>query len=177
MKALIYVLAVTAAYAQGDCPAIAIAAAQDYSAVTGSAAGSGASYRWLVNDAPVASGAASQLALVHADGTANDERRRPAGERRRVFTTSRDAGDRRSLFDHGASLAYAREGQFNPSEGTAEMWVALRGSGRDDVYVSRSHVLFQYTAANGDNIGIVQASGGNGILYAGGTVNGAWQSA
>ena len=57
------------------------------------------------------------------------------------------------------------------------MWVALRGSGRDQVYTSRDHVLFEYTAANGDWFAIVQASGPNGTLYAGGSIGGNWQSA
>ena len=176
MRRLAYLLAVSAAWAQADCPTITITPAADYSAVTASAAGSGESYRWLVNDVPAGAGAAPQLLLVHADETANTSAgAAPANAAGMQYQTGRWGSA--FAFETGVRLSYTREGQLNLREGTAEMWVALRSSGRDDVYISRSHVLFEYAAANGDSIGIVQASGANGILYAGGTVNGQWQSA
>jgi hypothetical protein len=56
------------------------------------------------------------------------------------------------------------------------MWVSLRADGTNQVYSARDHVLFQYRSPNGDFIQIAQ-SGNSQILYAGGNVNGQWESA
>ena len=162
-------------YAQ--CQAISLAVAQDYSAVVATVGpSSGGSYRWTVNGAVIESGNAPQLLLLHADGSAvTTAGVAPAN----AVSLQYQLGKWGSAlaFDAGSKLAYARAGNLDVREGTVEMWVAPRASGRDPQYQSRDHVLFQYMAPNGDWIGIVQASGANGIIYAGGTVNGVWQSA
>ena len=56
------------------------------------------------------------------------------------------------------------------------MWVALRADGTNPIYSAQDHVLFQYQSPNGDFMQIDQ-SGSSQILYAGGNVNGQWESA
>jgi len=74
-----------------------------------------------------------------------------------------------------AKLQFPRTNNLSLNQGTIEMWVALRADGTNSFYTNRDHVLFQYRSPNGDYIQIDQAS--SQIIYAGGTVNGQWQSA
>jgi hypothetical protein len=76
----------------------------------------------------------------------------------------------------GGRLRYERARNLDLTQGTIEMWVALRADGSDPIYSSQWHVLFFYRAPSGDSLYIAQSQT-SGILYAGGNVNGQWQSA
>ena len=130
----------------------------------------------MVNGVSAGSGPAPQLLLLHADDSP-------------LSTTGVSPAEATSLqyqpgrwgsafsFTPVARLTYPREGNLDLGEGTVEMFVALRAPGRDPMYTAKDNVLFQYRAPNGDWIAIVQTAGASGIVYAGGTVNGSWQSA
>jgi|GEM_PF-712064 len=172
---LLLCLAAAAGAAQTNCPDIRLDPGSDYSLLTASAAGVPGSFRWLVNGAAVAGGASPQLFLFHADANlASDDGRNPVTARGVTFQPGR-WGSAFTL-DPGGALTYARAGALDLSEGTMEMWVALRAPGADPTYSSRDHVLFEYTAPNGDWSGIVQ-NGSAGLIYAGGSAGGLWQSA
>ena len=74
-----------------------------------------------------------------------------------------------------APLRFPDEGSFPLDEGSFEMRIAAREDGSSATYAT-GHTLMSYRAANGDYLSVTQAASG-GILYLGGTVRGAWQSA
>jgi len=162
--------------ARGQCPTITVVPASDYSSITASPGLSTGNYRWIINGTPAGSVPAPQLLLLHGDDSL-------------LSTTGVAPVDAASIqyqpgrwgaafaFAPGARLTYPRDGHLDISEGAIEMFVALRAPGRDPRYTEADNVLFQYMAPNGDWTGMVQTSGPNGIIYAGGTVNGNWQSA
>ena len=172
----IALIALGQAVAQTRCPRIAVTAAADYSRVTAAVTGASTGrYRWLVNDAVAASGSAPQSFLLHADSDLLVYETRSPTEARGVALTPSRWGQSFSLTDVGL-LAYSRQDNYDPGEGSIEMWVALRADGSDPAYAQRDHVLFHYRAANGEWMWVAQASD-TGILYAGGVVGGQWQSA
>lgn len=79
-------------------------------------------------------------------------------------------------FQSYGGVRYTRASNLDLSEGTIEMWLALRADGDDPAYAERAHYLFHYRAPDRDDIAIAHAPD-TGVLYAGGTVDGEWQSA
>lgn len=150
--------------------------ASDYSSITASPGPAPGNYRWIVNGVPAGSEPAPQLLLLHADDSLLSTTGVPPADAASIQYQPGRWGSAFS-FTPGARLTYPREGNLNLGEGTVEMYVALRAPGRDPMCTAKNNVLFQYRAPNGDWTGIVQTAGPNGIVYAGGTVNGNWQSA
>ncbi len=158
----------------------------DYSYVVGSAGFSdpdgdpenGSTFRWLANGSPVASGPVAEGLLLHFENTAagaNGEI--PAGASGVGYAPGR-FGQALAL-SHPGRLTYARANNLSLDEGTWEMWVAFRADGDDPIYTDPSgrwHVLLFYEAANGDDL-YIALDNDSGVLYAGGSVNGQWQSA
>ena len=139
-----------------------------------------ADYGWLV-----ASG--SPVYQLRKNGTAAGEVRSPQsfllhgeGDGSPLESVGVESGPGRfgSAFTvaQGGRLSFTREGALDVAEGAVEMWVASKLAGSDPVYAQRDHVLFQYRAANGDELRVVQ-SRSIGVLYGGGNVNKQWQSA
>src|SRR5574340_22300 len=146
--------------------AITVTPSPDYTYLVGSVpAPAGTPYRWLRNGAPWRYGTVSDLFLLHADGSL--EREPAAGDA--------EFGPGRWDTAFSGVLTYAREGNLDLREGTIEMWVALRAAPTDALYTERDRALFQYRAgADSSNISYSRSGG---LLYGGGTVAGAWQSA
>ena len=76
---------------------------------------------------------------------------------RKVWLTPPANGDRRWHCLPTADAALPAPDNLDPTEGTIEMWVALRADGSDPVYSSRSHTLFHYRVHNDNWLGIAQA--------------------
>jgi hypothetical protein len=136
---------------------------------------SGSLFRWLRNGSPISPATAvGEGLLLHFDGSdggANGEIPSFAGS---VAYGAGRFGQCLELPSTGG-LRFPRSDNFDPAAGAVEMWVALQLPGSDPVYSIRDHVLFRYRAASGEWIGVVQSS--SGVLYAGGTVGGQWESA
>ena len=170
---LISCLAAGALFAQSPCH-LTIVPTTDYQFLIGSA-DSGGSYRWLRNGQAIATGDSPQMFLLHADGSlVTAEGKSPTRSAGVQFAAGR--WGQSIALDPAGTLTYARQGSVDFSQGTVEMWVAMRADGGDATYAARDRSLWQYRAANGDSIAITQ-SGSSGILYAGGTVKGQWESA
>jgi hypothetical protein len=133
------------------------------------------SYQWRVNGAPLQQGMIGDHLVVPFDGSLTG--RNGEAVSRVVGQVGYAAGKWGSALavDANSRVFYRRDGNLPLSEGTVEMWVALRAEGTDPIYSTRDHVVFYYIAPNNDYIGITQAD--NGVLYAGGSVGGSWQSA
>jgi hypothetical protein len=157
----------------------------DYRYVVGSAdfsdanhdAESGSTFRWLVDSSTVASGQVAEELLLNFDGSASGANGENAAAASGVSYTAGHFGQALALAESG-SLYYARADTLPLSEGTWELWLAPRADGNDPVYADpdRWQVLLYYEAPDGDNLFIVQDND-SGVLYAGGTVNGEWESA
>ncbi len=161
--------------AQPDCRDLRVAPTHDYAFLVGSAPGPGGAWRWLRNGQPYQSGQSPQFLLLHADGAATvTDGEAPLRADRVSFHPGRWGSA--LAVEPGGLLAFAREGNLDLNEGTLEMWVAARADGDDPVYAARNHVLFHYRAPNGDNM-TISHSRTAGLLYAGGTVRGQWESA
>jgi hypothetical protein len=135
---------------------------------------SGSLFAWLTNSTPLAAGPTGWELLLHFDGA-------PSGENGQSPTAAQNLayavgkwGQCLALPAY-AKLQFPRTNNLSLNQGTIEMWVALRADGTNSFYTNRDHVLFQYRSPNGDYIQIDQAS--SQVIYAGGTVNGQWQSA
>ncbi len=160
-----------------QCGAPLIEPTPDFAWLVGSLAdgATAQSYRWLLNGQSAASGNVSQLFLLHADeSTRTSSGAEPLAEERVVYAPGRWGAA--LAVESGGRLAYARERQLDLNEGAIEMWVAARADGTDRVYADRDHILFQYRAANGDELRVAQ-SRSIGVMYGGGNVRGQWQSA
>ncbi|MCS6844743.1 MAG: carbohydrate binding domain-containing protein [Caldilineales bacterium] len=157
----------------------------DYSYVVGSARFSdpdgdpenGSTFRWLANSSPVAAGPVSEGLLLHFENTAAGANGETPASASGVGYAPGRFGQALAL-SHPGRLTYSRINNLPLSEGTWEMWVALRANGDDPIYTQpgRWHVLLFYEAANGDDL-YIALDNETGVLYAGGTVNGEWQSA
>jgi len=160
--------------AQNECANLAVSPSSDYAFLIGSAP-AGGTYRWLLNGQTYKTGTTSQLFLLHADNSLiTTEGRKPLDSPAVAFEPGR-WGSALTIEKSGL-LTYARAGNLDLNEGSIEMWVAPRAAGDDPAYTGRDHVLFQYRAPNGDRMAIAQARS-DGVLYAGGTTAGQWQSA
>lgn len=136
---------------------------------------SGSTYRWLVGGAPAATGETAEGLLLHLDGSPNGANGEAPSLTQGVAYAPGRWGQALALAPDG-SLRFPRADNLDLAEGTVELWVALRADGDDPVYSSRWQVLFFYQAPDGDSLWIAQAED-SGILYAGGEVDGQWQSA
>jgi hypothetical protein len=166
------------------CANAEVHATSDYAYVIGSAdfsdadedPESGSQFRWLKNGGVVLSPTqpVSESLLLHFDNSVIGVNGETPSQAKNVTYTVGNWGQALALTSTG-SLRYLRANNFDPTAGTIELWVALRAAGSDPIYSSRSHTLFQYRVDSNNWIGVVQAN--SGILYAGGTVNGQWESA
>ena len=166
------------------CANAAIHITSDYAYAKGSAdfsdadgdSESGSLFRWLKNGTVVISNTqpVSEGLLLHFDNAATGANGEPPSQAQGVTYTTGKWGQALALTPTG-SLRFPRLYNFDPNEGTIEMWVALRADGSDPIYSSRSHTLFQYRVDGNNWLGVIQSD--SGILYAGGTVNGQWESA
>lgn len=157
----------------------------DYTYVVGSARFSdpdgdpenGSAFRWLANGSPVASGPVAEGLLLHFENTAAGANGETPASASGVGYAAGRFGQALALA-HPGVLTYPRANNLPLDEGTWELWVALRADGNDPIYTQpgRWHVLLFYEATNGDNL-YIAFSNHTGVLYAGGTVNGQWQSA
>lgn len=167
------------------CSAPTAVLVPDYTYAVGSAGFSdpdgdpenGSTFRWLANGATVATGPVAEGLLLHFENTttgANGEL--PASASGVGYAAGR-FGQALALANPGR-LTYARANNLPLDEGTWELWVAFRADGDDPIYAApnRWHVLLYYEATNGDNL-FIALDNNTGVLYAGGTVNGKWQSA
>jgi hypothetical protein len=145
----------------------------DRTYLVGSSAAGGA-YQWIVNGQPAQTGVSQQLMLLHADDSAADTAGRDPLDATGVGYAPGRWGRAWQIEPRG-TLAYPREGRVEFEEGTVELWVALREDGSAATYSERDHAIFSYRAANGETMAINQARAG--IVYAGGTVRGQWESA
>ena len=136
---------------------------------------SGSAYRWLVDGAPAATGQVAEGLLLPFDGSPNGANGETPDQAQGLAYKVGKWGSALALTPEG-SLRFGRENNLDLDEGTIELWVALRAGGDDPVYSSRWQVLFFYQAPDGDSLWIAQAED-SGILYAGGNVDGQWQSA
>ena len=184
--AILFWLSVSAAHAQVAPPTCSGATLQltpDYQYFVGSAqylsasreAESGSLFAWLTNGTPLAVGPVAEGLLLHFDGSAT-------GVNGETPTLAQDLAylpgkwGLSLALPTGGLLQYSTTNNLQLDQGTIEMWVALRADGTNSVYSARDHLLFQYNAPNGDFMQIDQ-SGSSQILYAGGDVNGQWESA
>lgn len=137
----------------------------------------GSTFRWLAAGSPVASGPVAEGLLLHFDGTTTGANGEPPLSATGVGYAAGRFGQALALANPGV-LTYPRPNNLTLDEGTWELWVAPRAAGDDPIYAdpNRWHVLLHYEAANGDDL-FIALDGDTGILYAGGSVNGQWQSA
>ena len=172
-----------AAQSPPTCANAAVRLTHDYAYARGSAdffdpdgdVESGSAFRWLVNGVPTAAEEVAEHLLLHLDDSLDGCGGETANLAQGVSYASGKWGSALMLESDGR-LRFEREGNLGLTEGTIEMWVAMRADGDDPVFSSRWHVLFTYRAPDGDTLHIAQA-GDTGILYAGGVVDGEWQSA
>ena len=136
---------------------------------------SGSTFRWLVNGAPAAAGEVAEDLLLPFDGSPTGANAETPDLAQGVAYATGKWGSALALAPDG-SLRFGRENNLDLAEGTIDLWAALRADGDDPVYGSRWHVLFFYQAPDGDSLWIAQSES-TGILYAGGEVDGEWQSA
>lgn len=136
---------------------------------------SDSTFRWQVNGTSVGIGVVGETLLLPFDSnpvSRNGEL--PVVARGLEYVKGR-WGTALALNPAGV-LRYARAKNLSLSEGTVEMWVALRVDGASPVYATRWQVLWQYYVSENDWMAISQAHE-TGVLYAGGMVRGQWQSA
>ncbi|MDW8065613.1 MAG: LamG-like jellyroll fold domain-containing protein [Anaerolineae bacterium] len=135
----------------------------------------GSRYRWLVNGSPITDTVTSEGLLLRFDGSVNGANGEQPTMAQGVSYVPGRWGQALSL-GAGGVLNYPRLYNLPLDEGTIEMWVALRADGNDPRYTSRNHYLFFYRDPDGDYL-LIGQSRDSRILYAGGVVDGQWQSA
>lgn len=164
------------------CSGVAASLTPDYAYVLGSAGYRdpdgdpewGSRYRWLVNDTPITNTQVSEALLLQFDGSPTGDNGETPTAAQNVAYTAGKWGQALALSANGV-LKYPQQYNLPLDEGTIEMWVALRANGDDPRYTSKSHFLFFYPS--GTDYMLIGQSKDSRILYAGGRVNGQWQSA
>ncbi|MGO8837117.1 MAG: LamG-like jellyroll fold domain-containing protein [Limisphaerales bacterium] len=136
---------------------------------------SGSLFCWLTNGVPLAAGPVAEDLLLHFDGTVNGVNGETPILAQNLSYATGKWGSCLAL-PAGGRLQFSTTNNLHLDQGTIEMWVALRADGTNPVYSAQDHCLFQYWAPNNDFMQIDQ-SGSSQILYAGGNVNGQWESA
>ncbi len=132
-------------------------------------------YEWRADGVPVSSGQGLELLFLALDNSVDGSAGESALQAVGIGYGSSKWGWALAL-DPGGKLSFKRQGNLSLDEGTIEMWIALRYDGDAPVYAGRSHGLFHYRAVNGDYV-VINQSPSTGVIYAGGNVNGQWQSA
>jgi len=164
-----------------SCQNVTIQLIQDYTEIVGNVDYYDAaaveqyqsSYCWIINGVAGTEQTVSELLLLQFDGTS-------VGAAYDLPESSNGVGYGTGRWGQalelqtGGKILYPRSKNLNLDEGTIEMWVAPRANGDNPIYTSRWHPLFYYSSGN-DWMAVVQ--GNNGVIYAGGSVNGQWQSA
>jgi len=169
--------------AQPTCSGAMISRSTDYSYFIGSAgfaddsgeAESGSLFCWLTNGVQLAVGPVAEDLLLHFDGNANGVNGETPTLSKNLFYATGKWGSCLALPNNG-QLQFSKTNNLHLDRGTIEMWVALRTDATNLIYSTQDHVLFQYRSPNGDFMQIGQ-SGTSQILYAGGNINGQWESA
>ncbi|MGD0815280.1 MAG: LamG-like jellyroll fold domain-containing protein [Verrucomicrobiota bacterium] len=165
------------------CYGAAISLSSDYSWFIGSAgfsdasgdAESGSLFGWVANGVPLATGPVAECLLLHFDGNVNGVNGQTPTLAQNIAYAPGKWGSCLALPANGL-LQFSANRTLPLGQGTIEMWVALRADATNSIYSAQDHVLFQYFSTNGDFMQIDQ-SGASQILYAGGNVNGQWESA
>ncbi len=165
------------------CSDSAASLTPDYTYVVGSAAYSdpdgnpewGSRYRWRINGTPITDTLVAEGILLHFDGSTTGANGETPTTVQNVAYAAGKWGQALALPASGV-LKYPRQYNLPLDEGTIEMWVALRADGSDSRYADKSHYLFFYQSG-GDDYMLIGQSKDSQILYAGGIVNGQWQSA
>ena len=136
---------------------------------------SDSNFRWLVNGTPTSAKVATEQLLLHFDSASDGI----AGEIPNLaqgVNYSPGKWGSALMLEPGSNLRYEQQGNLDLTQGTIEMWIAMRADGDDSVYSDRPHRLFYYRAPNGDTMYVSQAQD-TGHLLAGGKVDNEWQSA
>jgi hypothetical protein len=151
---------------------------EDYSFLVGSANPlslqgdlSASGFQWLINGSPGPAGEVGELLHLPLDGFVSGS----GGEHPLTAVVSFTEGRWGSALQPMGSYRFAREGNLALDQGTIEMWIAPIADGDDAIYLDRMHSLFYYQAAS-DSL-IIFHDSDTGIIAAGGTVAGEWQSA
>lgn len=136
---------------------------------------SGSTFRWLLDGTPLVSGTVAEGLLLHFDGSVDGANGEIPTSTLGVAYASGQWGQALALEDTGR-LGFVPDDNLDLTEGTIDLWAALRADGDDPLYTGRWHVLFYYASPGGDWLAIAQDDD-SGVLYAGGDVGGQWQSA
>ncbi len=150
-------------------------ASSGYSDADGDAE-SGSRYRWLTNGITHSAGAVGEYLRLSFDAGPNGANGESPSRTTGLAYAPGRWGNALALATNGGRLFFNATNNLNLAEGTIELWVALRAAGTSPAYTNRSHVLFQYRSPGGEHMQVAQSSS-SGIIYAGGTVNGQWESA
>lgn len=170
------VLALTSgtAQAQNSCN-VGLTLTPDYQFAIGTSTG-GTGYAFTLNGTTVSSGATTQLALFHYDGSLDSTSGVSASVGANVAYTTAEFGQGMYV-QSGVGPTYPGS-LFNPFEGTVEMWIAPRSNGNGAIFANTGYSLFQYTAGNGDYFAVGFDGQHTGrIVFTGANVNGQWESA
>ncbi|OQW94505.1 MAG: hypothetical protein BWK77_09155, partial [Verrucomicrobia bacterium A1] len=176
-------LAVAAHAAPPSCSNCAVRLTEDYAWVIGSSdfsnvAGrvdSASTYRWIVNGTTRVAGAVGEgLYLGFENSLRGAAGETPVRSNNTGFATGR-WGSALQLATNGR-LTYTRSGNLPLDEGAVELWIVPRLDGTDPAYTSVWQTFLHYRATNGDDAAVAQ-SDDTGVIYAGGSVSGEWQSA
>ena len=144
-------------------------------ASTSGEAEAGSYFRWLTNGVAVTSGQVAEDLLLHFDNSAlgaNGEI--PASAVNLAYAGGKWGGS--LALSAPGGLKFACTNNLHWDQGTIEFWVAARADGTNASYAAQDHILFYYSAPNGDYLQIAQSKSSH-ILYVGGTVGGQWESA
>lgn len=159
---LLCALGATALYSQSTCNSVSVSLTPDYQYAIGTSNG-GAAFTWTENGQTIAQGPITQLDLFHFDNSLQSTSGiSPAQTVGASFVPGKF--DTALTIASGGVLSYPAAGNVSVVDGTIEMWVALKNDGSQTDF-SNYTTLFQYTAANGDQV-VLALSGGNGFYGA-----------
>lgn len=159
------------AAAQPVCGNVSLQFTPDSLFAIGTSAG-GSTFSWSSNQQLVGQGAIPQLALLHFDNSLATTSGVMPITSAGAFYAPGKWGTSVGLSTNGA-LSYPAQGTLSLQEGTIEMWIAGQKNGSDPIYKQYDHPIFQYTAANGDQLVIAESSSSPQLgFYAGPLVGG-----
>jgi len=173
--AALFLTVLVADVALGQSCQVGLSLTSDYQYAIGTSS-AGSAYTLTLNGQQLAAGPVTQLALFHFDNSLNSTSGVGPSAATGVAYAPGKFGQGISL-QSGGQITYPGS-LFNVSEGTVEMWVALRSDGDDPVFANADDLLFYYSASNGDFFTIAIDGQHTGrVIYTGATVNGQWESA
>ena len=135
----------------------------------------GSLFRWLTNGIAMSSGIIAEDLLLHFDNSTLGANGETPSLATNISYVSGKWGSSLALPASG-HLQFVRTNNLHWDQGTIELWTAPRADGTNAVYAAQDHILFYYSAPNGDYFQIAQSKTSH-ILYVGGTVGGQWESA